>query len=654
MNSVPVHRPEPARSVAALGPRQGAPGRDLLQRRPVPHAAPHAVVLRGLGPLRGQGPLSPTLLARTEDDFISALQAELAEAGGLQRVAEGMATLPRDEAGHLKLYPPVQRVHQLVLVEACCAEPGFPRVDPRRIDSAGLVLRRPADPARAASSQSGWLAWMRRREQPLGWLPLQGRAGPHGVGELEDPDATRRSAAALSGHPHVDARLQALAEHRLGTGPAPSERVIPLHPLPEALCARLGRTLLVAYLPVASDEVVAGDEPGREPASAEDLAGLQAHLMHHLRAGSLKALPRPGEAVAPGWLEAIAQAPAGTGDVAGAPATGRWLQTLMQLHLEFDLTASDPAAAALQQAFAGYRVVRLAPAAHPAAGTLEAAWVDTLCRRTTTWVPPAQAGAVDRAGAEVQALLSVWRDAGRPTALGLPGEQEGTAEWRARQFLAGIELAPALPFVQQALAVLLGDDPPATRVTQPDYWAPVAPASEAALVAAAAERIRQREAQLFSGSGRRLSEPGQPLAARCFLRLKAPEGCPPQLAWSAPSELFSVAPWWESGPAKPRVVDMPDPFDRGLLRRLKPSIGFAMPGRLGQLMSPANLQKIKDGDKPAEGDGLGIDWICGFNIPIITLCALIVLNIFLMLFNLIFWWLPFIKICLPIPARRKP
>ena len=56
---------------------------------------------------------------------------------------------------------------------------------------------------------------------------------------------------------------------------------------------------------------------------------------------------------------------------------------------------------------------------------------------------------------------------------------------------------------------------------------------------------------------------------------------------------------------------------------------------------------------------LGITWICGFNIPVITICAFIVLNIFLTLFNLIFGWLFFIKICVPFPkmgnkAPAKP
>jgi hypothetical protein len=50
------------------------------------------------------------------------------------------------------------------------------------------------------------------------------------------------------------------------------------------------------------------------------------------------------------------------------------------------------------------------------------------------------------------------------------------------------------------------------------------------------------------------------------------------------------------------------------------------------------------------GPALKLGWICGFNIPLITICAFFVLNIFLMLLNIVFFWLPIIKICIPIPA----
>jgi hypothetical protein len=692
----------------------------------VAHAAPHAVMLRGLAAGRGQGPLAPTLVARTEDEFIAAVQAVLAEPAGAQRLADAMAALPRDDAGRLLLYPPVQRVHQLVLVEACCAEPGHPRLDPRRIASAGMVLRRPQSNAETGPHGAGWMAWQRRGEQAIGWVPLAARGGAHGVGELDEPDAARRGPLHSSGNAHIDARLQQLSRQRalqpLAAMP-PSERTVPLHPLPEALCAALQRTLLVGYLPVASDEVVAGDEPARGPVGDEDAAALQPHFMHYLRGGGLKPLPRAGEAVDASWLEEQGGADGGSED-AGAPTAGRWVQALMQLHLEFDLAGSDSAALALQQAFGAYRVLRLGAAGRQAVSRLSEALTDTwmaeLCDAPAEWsprswhqslqdearVPPLAAwlaarlyrrwqeadapladAALQPLGAWEEAALPVLRTllvqqpdadtlarlagldpiafgaggAGNAAALYQAALQQALALHELRQtqalrcivrFLGQAAVEPALPAVAAQIAALVGDT--AEAPTQPGWWAPVSDAAALAFARAAAERVRQREAAMFSGRGKRLSEPGVPLAVRCFVRLKPEaEGCAGALAWSGSSELFTVAPWWQSGPAKPRVVDLPDPFDRAVLRRLRPSVGFAMSGRLGALMTPARLDKLKDGKKPGDsGPGLGIDWICGFNIPIITICAFIVLNIFLQLLNIVFWWLPFVKICLPVPAKK--
>ena len=40
--------------------------------------------------------------------------------------------------------------------------------------------------------------------------------------------------------------------------------------------------------------------------------------------------------------------------------------------------------------------------------------------------------------------------------------------------------------------------------------------------------------------------------------------------------------------------------------------------------------------------------ICQLSIPIITICALILLLIIVALLNIVFWWMPFFRICLPI------
>lgn len=659
--NTPVYLAPRPRGIAPLKQRHGAIGHDLLPRPAQPPHEPHAVVLRGLGAERGLGPAQPTLVARTEDDFVAAVQALLAEQGGAAKLADAMALLPRDDQGHFKFYPPVQRVHQLVLVEACCAQPGFPRVDPRRIDSAGMVIRRPV--VDAHSPTPSWLGWQRRGEQPVGWVQLAARPAHGVVAELDEPDAERRQPHELTGNAHIDAKLQELVRRKSASPVAntpPSERVIPLHPLPEALCKALGRTVLLGYLPVATDEVVDSDEPTRGAPDAAEVQALQDHLMHYLRWAPAKALPRARDAIDPSWLEAIGQAPDGVGEVAGTLAQGRWVQTLMQLHLEFDITSTEPEAAGLQQAFGGYRVAYVDDSAQAAASFLVNEWLTELCKAAPTWQSTQAAQLVADVfdvrfrTPVVVALYAVWVAHGRPRMDGA-ALSDWEAEWlvleRIRRFLAGSTLRPALDFVRDAIDVLTGDATPSKTVVQPDFWGDVQYAVDEAFASAAAARVRQREASMFSGAGKRLSEPGTPLAVRCFVRLKSPEGCPPTLAWSAYSDLFSVAPWWETGSAKPRVIDMPDPFDRGVLRKLKPNIGFAMPGRLGNLMSPSNIDKLKNGDKPSEG-GFDIDWICGFNIPIITLCALIVLMIFLQLMNIIFWWLPFIKICLPIPRKK--
>ena len=44
--------------------------------------------------------------------------------------------------------------------------------------------------------------------------------------------------------------------------------------------------------------------------------------------------------------------------------------------------------------------------------------------------------------------------------------------------------------------------------------------------------------------------------------------------------------------------------------------------------------------------------ICSFSIPLITICAFIVLQIFIGLLNLAFWWSAFIRICIPFPKKN--
>ncbi len=83
---------------------------------------------------------------------------------------------------------------------------------------------------------------------------------------------------------------------------------------------------------------------------------------------------------------------------------------------------------------------------------------------------------------------------------------------------------------------------------------------------------------------------------------------------------------------------------------MKPNVAFQVPQPLFDLLAANTPEDFLDG-KAGQSVGAALDWICAFNIPIITLCAFIVLNIFLSLFDLIFRWLLFIKICIPVPKR---
>jgi hypothetical protein len=97
------------------------------------------------------------------------------------------------------------------------------------------------------------------------------------------------------------------------------------------------------------------------------------------------------------------------------------------------------------------------------------------------------------------------------------------------------------------------------------------------------------------------------------------------------------------------------PVDTSLkdLRKLRKNVSFLLSNELRQQMNRVTgLQDALNGSF-TDGGGLQLGMICSFSIPIITICALIVLMIFINLLNIVFWWMPFLKICFPIPVKAK-
>ena len=72
------------------------------------------------------------------------------------------------------------------------------------------------------------------------------------------------------------------------------------------------------------------------------------------------------------------------------------------------------------------------------------------------------------------------------------------------------------------------------------------------------------------------------------------------------------------------------------------------------LLNALNLKKGASEDvlPSEEPSGIGIQWICSFSLPAITLVAMIILMIMISLLNIVFFWLPWIKICLPFPKLK--
>jgi len=137
---------------------------------------------------------------------------------------------------------------------------------------------------------------------------------------------------------------------------------------------------------------------------------------------------------------------------------------------------------------------------------------------------------------------------------------------------------------------------------------------------------------------------------RCALkRLQFGALFPPIL--SDRSQPFAIASFFDSD-APARTIRIPMPFDTSpaALRRFPKGVGFLLSPKLqqqvGQVSKLADVVNGKIGNAP----GLGIGEICCFSIPIITIVAMILLFMIAIALNLVFWWLPFLKICFPVPT----
>jgi hypothetical protein len=143
---------------------------------------------------------------------------------------------------------------------------------------------------------------------------------------------------------------------------------------------------------------------------------------------------------------------------------------------------------------------------------------------------------------------------------------------------------------------------------------------------------------------------------------------PPTL--SAPTLAFEPASFFDpEAPARPIRIMLPIDSTPGGLRKYTKSVALMLSDQLA--CQKARLDGVTFGDLvlsvlpwpfhkdlPVDstscgaGNSSGIGLICSLSIPIITICALLLLIIIVNLLDIIFRWVPFFILCFPLPNFR--
>jgi len=151
-------------------------------------------------------------------------------------------------------------------------------------------------------------------------------------------------------------------------------------------------------------------------------------------------------------------------------------------------------------------------------------------------------------------------------------------------------------------------------------------------------------------------------------------GCEPlhNEVMSDPTEPFQMAGFFDpDAPARPIRIGLPIDTTPGGLRKFDKNTAFLISdtlcGQIGRIRGLTlgdlvlsvlpwpfhkDLPSLDSDGAPCKNGGISLGMICSLSIPIITLCALILLIIMVTLFDFIFRWLPFFFICFPLPGLK--
>lgn len=134
---------------------------------------------------------------------------------------------------------------------------------------------------------------------------------------------------------------------------------------------------------------------------------------------------------------------------------------------------------------------------------------------------------------------------------------------------------------------------------------------------------------------------------------------------------FQMASFFDpDAPARPVRIALPVDTSPAGLRKFDKNTAFVISDMLcGQINRAKGLGlgdlvrsvlpfpfhkdlSLPDGGPCEDGSGVTIGMICSLSIPIITICALILLMIIVSLLDFIFHWMPFFILCFPLPGLK--
>jgi len=554
---------------------------------------------------------APALLRFAGDDFVEQFQAALEEEPRRLRSfvarpetwkhpAAGLDA-PASRPYPLRLYQPVHGRYYLVAASLACRVPGLPEhtVDAAKGEGVAFVLRRVT--LGASGAETGEWAWVKRADGSEGWTAAAG--------------------AALAPDEEVHPMFGA------GYAGAGGLRAAPMR-----------RRVFAGLVPASRREAFAH---GREVAAQAQPPA----------PGSLDD-PRVIEfqhAVLDPWVELKEWFDARRGDDLRRPQA---------------LESAEASAGYLLLDFRDFLAAHLPPLAEAVDGT-----------RAPGTLPPAQqalyaalngVGVTDRNAANRATLVQAMRHAAAHRA-GLEGLAGSTARVPGGGYVPRVLVgdprdpnpapAPGQPAADEAAlrALLLARVSPPWELQEGGVNLGVRRLKKLVMdaLAAAPPAPAALPEQLPARRPAAGGEGGEWFVVRCvYLRPRCGRKSPPVV--SERSERFQLVSFFEpDAPARQLRVALPVDTSPATLRRYNRNVAFVLSDQLRRQMSrAADMKKLIDGEAGPEDGSLNFAVVCSFSIPIITICALILLMILVSLLNIIFWWLPLFRICFPVPRPK--